>query len=120
MGDWRTLSLLLTSIVFAAGAQISLRAAVVAAGQLSLGDIGGIAKALFSTWAIFGILLFGLAIVTWVVGLSRTTLSYAYPFTALTFVLVLAVSWLFLKEPVTITGLSGVLLIVIGLVVASR
>jgi multidrug transporter EmrE-like cation transporter len=61
-----------------------------------------------------------LASVTWALALTRFELSFAYPFMALSFVLVLAFGGVFLSESVTVAKVAGVSLIVLGLIVASR
>jgi multidrug transporter EmrE-like cation transporter len=61
-----------------------------------------------------------LASVTWALALTRFDLSFAYPFMALSFVLVLAFGGIFLSESVTLAKVAGVSLIVLGLIVASR
>lgn len=61
-----------------------------------------------------------LASVTWALALTRFELSFAYPFMALSFVLVLGFGSAFLSESLTVAKVVGVLLIVAGLVVGSR
>ena len=61
-----------------------------------------------------------LASITWALALTRFELSFAYPFMALSFVLVLAFGAAFLSESVTVAKVAGVTLIVLGLIVASR
>ena len=61
-----------------------------------------------------------LASVTWALALTRFELSFAYPFMALSFVLVLLFGAAFLSESVTAAKVVGVLLIVAGLVISSR
>ena len=60
------------------------------------------------------------ASVTWALALTRFELSFAYPFMALSFVLVLVFGAAFLSESVTAAKVAGVVLIVVGLVIASR
>jgi len=57
---------------------------------------------------------------TWIAALTKFDLSYAYPFMSLSFVFVLLLSYYIFNEPLTINKLIGVLLIVGGLVIASR
>jgi len=57
---------------------------------------------------------------TWAAALTRFELSFAYPFMALSFVLVLLFSALLFSEGVTTPKLIGVALIVAGLVVGSQ
>lgn len=61
-----------------------------------------------------------LASLAWMAAMTRLDLSYAYPFTSLSFVTVLVLSAWLLNEPLTWQKAVGVALIVIGTVVASR
>ena len=71
-------------------------------------------------WVISVFLSALIASVTWALALTRFELSFAYPFMALSFVLVLAFGSAFLSESVTFAKVAGVTLIVLGLIVASR
>jgi len=57
---------------------------------------------------------------TWAAALSRFELSFAYPFMALSFVLVLLLSVVLFSEAATAPKLIGVTLVVAGLVVGSQ
>jgi drug/metabolite transporter (DMT)-like permease len=69
-------------------------------------------------WA--GLALFGISAAIWIVVLSRVSLSFAYPFAALTYVIILVFDRLFLK--VNVPGLRwiGVFKIVSGIILISR
>jgi len=71
-------------------------------------------------WIISGFAAAFLASMFWSITLTKFELSFAYPFTSLSFILVLFLSTLIFKEPFTINKLIGVLLIIGGLVVISR
>jgi drug/metabolite transporter (DMT)-like permease len=67
-----------------------------------------------------GLALFGISAVFWMIALSRTSLSFAYPFAALTYVLILLFDRLVLKVDVPGLRWIGVLFIVTGIVLISR
>jgi multidrug transporter EmrE-like cation transporter len=67
-----------------------------------------------------GLILFGISAAVWIVVLSRTTLSFAYPFAALTYVIILVFDRLFLKVDVPVLRWAGVFLIISGIVLVSR
>jgi drug/metabolite transporter (DMT)-like permease len=67
-----------------------------------------------------GLALFGLSAAMWIVVLSRTSLSFAYPFASLTYVLILLFDRIVLNEPVSGLRYGGVALIIFGLVLISR
>lgn len=69
-------------------------------------------------WA--GLTLFGVSAAVWIVVLSRVSLSFAYPFAALTYVIILLFDRLFLKVDVPGLRWAGVLFIVTGIVLISR
>lgn len=56
----------------------------------------------------------------WMAAMTKFDLSFAYPFTSLSFVLILIFSALFLEEPVTFPKIIGMTLIVSGIIVGSR
>ena len=60
------------------------------------------------------------ASLTWMAAMTKFDISYAYPFMSLNFVLVLLLSGLMLREPVTLAKLCGVLLIVLGTALSAR
>lgn len=55
--------------------------------------------------------------VCWLIAIRHLELSYAYPFIALTFALVIILSWVFFNEVVTANKIIGVLLITIGVAI---
>jgi drug/metabolite transporter (DMT)-like permease len=70
-------------------------------------------------WIWVGLALFGFAAILWLMVLSRAALSFAYPFAALTYV-VIVVYDAFRNEPVGALRWSGALLIVAGILLVSR
>lgn len=79
-----------------------------------------VARLFLDPWVISVFLSALVASVTWALALTRFELSFAYPFMALSFVLVLVFGAAFLSESVTVAKVAGVALIVLGLVIASR
>jgi drug/metabolite transporter (DMT)-like permease len=61
-----------------------------------------------------------LASLTWIAALTKFQLSYAYPFMSLSFIIVLILSYFIFNEPLTASKIIGALLIVGGLIVASK
>jgi len=118
------IALILISVTLAAVAQIMLKSGVDRAtdaygGELHLGTEG--LKALAASplvWA--GLVLFGVSAVAWLFALSRASLSFAYPFAALGYVLIVAFSALVLHETVPPLRWLGVAFIVIGIVLVAQ
>ena len=75
---------------------------------------------LLDPWVISAILVTFLAGVCWMVAMTKVELSYAYPFIGLVFVLVLISSSVLFHEAITTSRVIGVLLVIAGIVVASR
>ena len=67
-----------------------------------------------------GLFLFGLSAIVWLGVLSRTSLSFAYPFASLTYVIIVLVDRLVLGEDVPTLRWGGVLLIIAGILAVAR
>lgn len=63
--------------------------------------------------------IYGVATVMWIIVLQDAPLSRAYPYMALSFVLVALAGWLFFREGISVGQIAGLGLIVSGLVVAA-
>ena len=74
----------------------------------------------FDPWIFSGLFAAFLAALAWMAAIQKLDLTYAYPFMAMNFVLVLALGAWLLGEPVSAPKLVGVALIVIGTVIAAR
>ena len=119
-GDRRmTIGLILVSVTLAAIAQVTLKIGVNHVTDANGGELALNADALrqiATTWLVWlGIGIFGLSAVLWIFALSRTSLSFAYPFAALGYVLILLASIVFLHEHVPVLGWVGVGFIVVGI-----
>ena len=60
------------------------------------------------------------AALAWIVAISRSNLSFAYPFMALAVVLVLLLSGVIFQEEIPMNRWIGVALVCLGILVASR
>jgi drug/metabolite transporter (DMT)-like permease len=117
------IALILLSVALAAVAQLTLKhgmnQVVDRSGQLAL-DAASI-RAVVTTPAVWlGLALFGLSAVVWLAVLSRATLSYAYPFASLTYVLILLADRFLLDQPVPGLRYAGVACIVVGIVLVAQ
>ena len=117
------IGLILVSVSLAAAAQLTLKHGVNQAfPPPSTFTLSGSAiKSMVATPSVWlGISLFGLSAIAWVAVLSRTTLSFAYPFVSFTYVLILAVDAFVLHQSVPALRWGGVVLIMSGIVLISR
>lgn len=69
----------------------------------------------FNGGILTGLLFYGAGTVLWIFSLSKIPLRQAYPFTALTFILVYLGAAFFLKEAVSLRGMAGVIVVLLGL-----
>jgi undecaprenyl phosphate-alpha-L-ara4N flippase subunit ArnE len=102
----RLYGVLLASAVFAAAGQVLFKLG--AADRTSLRDFINLQLA-------GGGALYFLGAVLWIAALSKAPLSVAYPFTALTFVLVYLASVFLLGERPPIGAIAGVIIVLCGL-----
>ncbi|MDP0561671.1 MAG: SMR family transporter [Candidatus Endonucleobacter sp. (ex Gigantidas childressi)] len=75
---------------------------------------------LFNPYIIISLTLTLLSGITWMVAMIKFDISYAYPFTALGFVCVFALSVILFNEPVNWQKIMGLGFIVIGLIISSK
>ncbi len=75
---------------------------------------------LLNPYIIASLILTLLAGVTWMIAMTKFEISYAYPFTLLGLVLVTIFSVVFFGESVNTYKLSGIVLIILGIVVISK
>ena len=73
-----------------------------------------------STWAVWGLLLFGLSAFVWLAVLSRASLSFAYPFASLTYALILLADRFLLHEQIPPLRWAGVFFIMLGIVLVAQ
>jgi drug/metabolite transporter (DMT)-like permease len=69
---------------------------------------------------LLALLIYGACTIVWIALLQRVELSKAYPFFALSFVLVPLLSRLFFGEPLALWFVPGALLILLGIVLVTR
>ena len=77
-------------------------------------------RLILNPWVISSLAAAFLAFLCWSAALTKFALSYAYPFTSLTFVLVMGLSALFFREAITLPRVLGMACIVMGVIVGSR
>jgi drug/metabolite transporter (DMT)-like permease len=119
------IALIVLSVGIAAVAQLTLKAGMnhvnesLAPREFALN--GESAKALVVQPLVWlGLVLFGLSAIVWLVVLSRASLSFAYPFASITYVLILVFDHFVLDEPVPALRWGGVAAIALGIFLVSR
>jgi drug/metabolite transporter (DMT)-like permease len=67
-----------------------------------------------------GLACYALSLVVWIMGLSRTDVTIAYPMLSLGYVVAAAGAWLFLGEAVSPQRLLAIAVIMVGVVLLAR
>jgi len=103
--------------------QIVIKYQVLKAGALpepSADKIWFLLNLLLDPWVASALVAALLASVTWMAAMTQLPLSHGYPLLSLSFVMVLAASSLYFGEPITLLKVSGVALIILGIIVGSQ
>lgn len=75
---------------------------------------------LLNPWVISAILAVGLGSITWILVLTKFELSYIYPFTLLSYLAVILLSFFIFQENLTILRLVGILVVMAGMLVIAK
>jgi drug/metabolite transporter (DMT)-like permease len=117
----RPVWLFLISVVSASLGQTFFKKGVLAVGDVTLGGsvLRGLARLVLSPYVFSGLCLYVLSTLLWLIALSKTTLSFAFPFTALIFVLVMLSARFVFLEAIPPLRYAGLALICIGFLLSS-
>ena len=112
---------LLLSVLSASSGQVLFKKGVLMTGEVTLKGsvIGELLKLVFQPVVFSGLILYVISTVLWLLALSKTTLSFAYPFTALTFILVMLSSRVIFLESIPTLRYFGIALIILGILLSS-
>ena len=118
------LGLILVSVLLAASAQIVLKHGMnhvthVLGRPFKL-DAESLKAAGSTFWVWAGLFLFGLSAFVWLAVLSRASLSFAYPFASLSYVLILLADKFILQEQIPPLRWAGVFFIMTGIVLVAQ
>ena len=114
---------LLLYVVFTLSSQVIMRWRVGSASALApeaSERFHFVASMLMTPWVWVAIGCTFLAGVSWMLALTRFDLTYAFPFTGVSFVLILVAGAYLFGEHVSLARVAGTLLVVLGLVVVVR
>ena len=110
----------LLSIILGTVAQFLLKVGVTAVHEKSKNTIELIKNGLFNSYLWAGLCFYGISLVLWLFVLSKMELSKAYPLVSLGYIFTLVLAHSFLDEPITIAKVSGICLIIIGVIFLNR
>jgi len=118
---WGAFALIFTSVSLSALGQTAFKVGV---GQSTASPDASVwiktAAMVFSPMVMLGLVLYGVGTVFWLFALRQLDLSLAYPFVAMSFVMVAGSGMLLLGEPFQPSRVIGLVLIVVGLLVMAR
>ena len=118
-----SIGLVFLTVLLTVYGQVIMKWRVRRAGSLPLdfsNKVFFLMRLLIDPWVISGMLVAFLAGISWLAAMTKLELSYAYPFMSLAFVLVLILSAILFHEAVTLPKVLGLLLIGMGIIIASR
>lgn len=114
---------ILGTVLFTVYGQLILKWRIAQYGALPEGTsdkIYFLLKLVFDPFLLSGLGSSIVAAIFWIAAMTKFDVSYAYPFMSSAFVLVLILSAVFFKEPVTGSKIIGMLFIMAGIVITSR
>lgn len=111
--------IIVLSIFCSALAQIMLKLGM-GRVQIDAINLPSLISLFLNPFIVAGMALYVTAMLIWLYVLKHVNVSYAYPFTALGFVLVVAIGYFGLKEQVTALQLAGMGLIIAGIFLIAR
>ncbi|MET0229479.1 MAG: hypothetical protein ABW186_00945 [Rhodanobacteraceae bacterium] len=116
----RSNAFLLLYIALTTASQLIMRWQVTAAAPAAGSRVGFIVSMLLTPWVWAAILATFLAGLAWMLALTRFELTYAFPFTGVTFALILLAGAFLFGEHVGPGRIAGTLLVLVGLIVIVR
>jgi len=116
-------SFLMAGVILNAMAQLLLKAGTNAIGQFefSAGNIVPVGmKLVLEPHILGGMACYVVSLVVWIMGLSRVEVSIAYPMLSVGYVLNALAAWYLFGEAVSMTRLTGIGVIIIGVYIVAR
>jgi multidrug transporter EmrE-like cation transporter len=101
---------LVFSILFGVIGQVILK-------YSTINGSAGVMPSKYYFWIIFGLSVYSIGIVFWILCLRYLDLSYAYPFTGATYILILIFSYLLFRDTLNWQRITGVFLISTGVLI---
>lgn len=121
---WQIVSMIIISILLSSAAQLLLKYGASSPSiqkAIYSHSILNLFYAMISTpQIILGLICFGVSLILWIVILSRTDVSYAYPFVALGICLTILAGWFFFNESLSLLRIIGVVIVVAGVITVAN
>ena len=117
------LALAIGSVSLNATAQIALKKTMLTVGELPSGltkTTDFMVSLLLNPWFLAGMACYATSIGSWMIVLSKTEVSLAYPLASIGYIVTTIVGYYYLGEDVNIARISGIALICCGILVIAR
>jgi len=118
----KTKTVLLSVLAVATG-QILLKNGLNQIGEITyeLSTLLSTLTTLFTNpFVVIGFLLFATSSFLWLIAISESELSYAYPLLGMGYALVAILSWIFFNEAMSFLRIAGIAIVTLGVVMMSR
>jgi uncharacterized membrane protein len=112
--------IILIGIIFASVGQIFWKIGMNSMGPITTYTPSTLITIFLNPYILSGLAMYGLGTVFWLIALSKRDLSFVYPFIALTFIIVLILSNVILKENIGIYRIIGTFVIILGLILIMK
>lgn len=117
----KSLILIIITVLLNTAGQFMMKTGINKIGMIGIDNfLESMVKAVTSGYVIGGFLSYAVSAVLWIVILSRSDLSWAFPMVSLSYVVTALLAPYFLNEPFTIMRFLGILVIVSGVFIVAR
>ena len=110
-------------VLLNACAQLLLKAGTNALGILFFEKISifnQLIRIILEPHILSGLVCYGFSVCIWIVALSKTPVSIAYPMLSIGYIFNLLAAWYFLGEELSIQKIVGITIIILGVLIISR
>jgi multidrug transporter EmrE-like cation transporter len=117
------LALLLLAILLGTAAQLFLKAGTTSVGQFAFTLENALPvgmKLALEPRILAGVACYAVSLIAWILALSRTEVSVAYPMVSIGFALNALLAWWLLGEAVTPMRMAGIGVIIVGVFLVAR
>lgn len=114
---WGAFALVLTGVLLNAAAQFFLKAGVNRVGVIGFQFHTLIESGLelaVNPWILAGLACYVVSVIVWLLALSRTAVSIAYPMLSIGYIVTALAAWAFLGEHLSVTRWLGIGVIILG------
>jgi len=120
---WAAFAYIITGVLLNAVAQLALKASVHEMGAivLTIDTLLPVAWRLArQPWLWAGLACYGISVMVWIMALSRVDVTIAYPMLSIGYVVSAVAAWLLFGEALTAGRLSGITIIIIGVLILAK